>query len=192
MAKLVNLFRIGNRLIQYPIGTVRSIVLNHERSLLGLRSFLLQEHDFLPKNDLFLKELTSADQYPFQDGIYEIRDGVNIHRLASILALHSVKDTIVPIPFIVDTGAPFSFYLGTGAIKTLGQYGLLTKVEGLQGEVGRLNGDFSFKNKKFREPIVLEVPRVYEDRILLGDVRVSIIGLPAISYFKLLTWETVY
>jgi len=118
-------------------------------------SCLLQEQDFLPKNDLFLKESSTDDQFPFKFGICEIQNGMSIRRLVSVLPLRTWGEKIVPIPFIVDTGAPCSMNLGTGATKKLFDYELLTKVEGIQGEIGRLKGRLCFEEKELINEIIM-------------------------------------
>ena len=50
--------------------------------------------------------------------------------LAHQLCVGISNKTVVPIPFIVDTGAPRHFYMGTGAIHALKSMHLFNDVEG--------------------------------------------------------------
>ena len=109
-----------------------------------------------------------------------------------VLPLHTPEDhsTVVPIPFIIDTVAPYDFYLGTGAIEALHEMKLMKEVEGLRSEVGRLMGSLCYKDEEIVRPVVHKMP-VYFEVVggIQGDVRVNIIGLPAILCFKLCTCE---
>ena len=159
--------------------------------------FLLQEIDLFPSNKHFLKKCTIEEfrkQFGMPPKVITNHCGNNNtpFRLNVVLPLHTPEDhgTVVPIPFIIDTGAPYDFHLGTGAIKALHKMRLMKEVEGLRSEVGRLMGSLCYKDRETVRPIVNKMPIYFElAGGIQGDVRVNIIGLPAILRFKLCTCE---
>lgn len=58
--------------------------------------------------------------------------GKILRRIAVVLPLHlSNGKDIIPIPFIIDTGAPNCMYLGTGAVTRLRDENVIVEVSGL-------------------------------------------------------------
>jgi len=169
--------------------TFRSLILDPYDT--EIRDFLLQEVDFPPHNKLFLTK-TTWQQFDQKFGAFlrVVRkyNNNNLWRLTVVLPLFVgvSNKTVVVIPFIVDTGAPCHFYLGTGAIRALKSINLITEVLGPNGEVGRLVGSLRYREKVLDTPLVMNTPKIYEMiGGMHGDVRVNIVGLPVIDHFEL-------
>ena len=158
-----------------------------------MKNFLLQESDLYPTNKLFLSKCNIQEfgsQFGRPSKVKMMHHGTSdkVWRLNIVLPLHTLKDpdTVVPIPFIIDTGAPYDLYLGTGAIQALHEMNLMEVVEGQRLEVGRLLGNLRHKNKELVKPLIHKIPIVHEvTGGIEGDVRINVIGLPAIIHFGL-------
>ena len=100
----------------------------------------------------------------------------------------------IPIPFIVDTGAPGNLFLGLGATKMLRRWGIFVGREVserfdvrsgsyepyLKGKLRYINDNV---NKYINKPIVNDLPEKFlrhkdgSDNIIWMDLRANIIGL---------------
>ena len=83
-----------------------------------MHDFLLNELDLPAKNEDYFKVISKKDFIKtFGDSPIIRRYSFNLlKRVAIVLPLHISDSHVIPIPFIVDTGAPY-MYLGSGAIK---------------------------------------------------------------------------
>lgn len=116
-------------------------------------------------------------------------------RIFATLPLEIDEDgKCVPIPFIVDTGAPGNLFLGSGATEILRRWGILVEREfsarfdvrtGLY--VPYLKGKLRYRSddvdKYIKKPIVNDLPEKFlhhkdgSDNIIWWDPRANIIGL---------------
>ena len=134
---------------------------------------LLQVEDLPPKDVRYLKPVP-RDEYTVGLGIM-YADVPARHRWAIVLPLEIRDNLVVPIPFIIDTGAPNFMYLGSGCRRVLADLGVL--VDTAAGASYRLKGvmrrgDFSVTN-----PPAWDVPEPHEGLLVVGDVRVNLLGL---------------
>ena len=101
---------------------------------------LFTEVDVIPSDERFLKPLSVKDYERMDDSLYRplfVTPGPFYKRLATIVPLYDMKKTIVvPIPCVIDTGAPAFLLLGTAARNALFHHKLLTSVLLLPSEVG--------------------------------------------------------
>ena len=153
--------------------------------------FLLQE--LPPANDSFMRVVTreiflndfgECPQPQKVLGSNEI-----LRRLTIVLALecwHSGGDSHgndVPVPFIIDTGAPEFMYLGSGAVKKLKDVDILEDTAGLYPF--RLKGTLCRGSVSCNQPFACVLPLTDEELSIRGDVRLNLLGLTGIEYFKL-------
>ena len=146
----------------------------------AVSEILLHGNDLLPVNDGYLKPMSQND--------YERRYGktpnvmYNRRRIFIVLPFHykDEKDKIpkvIPIPFIVDTGAIEAIYLGKKARNILKQKQIiedLTNVNSPNNQY-RMKGTFYNGEKLLPEPVAEDVPPSYENS-LEGDVRINLLG----------------
>ena len=86
---------------------------------------LLQRHDLLPCHQNYLQAIGKEDFTP--SPIVEVAAAP---WLAIVLPLQIEDGRVVPIPLIIDTGAPGFMYLGTGCRRALAELGVLEEVVG--------------------------------------------------------------
>ena len=158
-------------------------------------NILLQENDLPPKDEGYLT-LMRASKYVERYGdppkvVY------NGRRLLIVLPLYIVDaygiDKVIPIPFIADTGAPHTFYLGTGARDKLREMQVLYDVMDVNSRQNyyRLWGIFYNQKKSSDRPVAVDVPEHYEEE-LKGDVRINILGLKGMRTLKVnLDWDNL-
>ena len=117
---------------------------------LHAKDFLLQ--GYAVPSELFLKEATTVEyssNFVLPPKIMELyKDLISLWRRAIVLSLFTSKEKIVPVPFVIDTGAPYMFYLGIGARSALEQIDEITEVVGIHAEIGRLKGRINCGKKK--------------------------------------------
>ena len=73
-------------------------------------------------------------------------------RLLAIVPFMIKEDEILPFPFVVDTGAPGTMYLGR-KMKTLEELNVLHKVESFHGPYG-VRGTFTWKERTLADQLV--------------------------------------
>ena len=145
--------------------------------------FLLQEQDLMKMDETFLRITNEQD---FQKKFGKIPSVMKVYapnekqlrRLGIILPLHLPSNSVIPLPLILDTGAPESLYLGTGAFHILEKAELIKKVTGVLPY--RLLGTLHRGKKYIEKPFVDCLPIRYEANIR-GDVRLNILGLSALD-----------
>ena len=143
-------------------------------------AFLLQEQDLMKMDETFLR-ITNEHDFEKKFGnnpsvmkVYAPGEA-QLRRLGIILPLHISSNRVIPLPLILDTGAPESLYLGTGAFGILNKENLITGVLPY-----RLLGTLHRGKKYIEEPLVDCLPIRYEANII-GDVRLNILGLHALD-----------
>ena len=126
------------------------------------------------------------DLYKSEWPLFVVKDRVSgiMLRLLSIVPFMIKEDEILPFPFVVDTGASGTMYLGRKMKKTLEELNVLHEVASFQGPYG-VHGTFTWKERTLANPVVNLLPSHHE---IDGedDIRVNILGLEAIAQLGLL------
>jgi len=144
---------------------------------------LFTEVDVIPSDERFLKPLSVKDYERMDDSLYRplfVTPGPFYKRLATIVPLYDMKKTIVvPIPCVIDTGAPAFLLLGTAARNALFHHKLL------RGELTQrlLEGILIKNGREILNPIVAELPYTYEDERTRNDVRYNVLGIYGLQQF---------
>ena len=103
-----------------------------------------------------------------------------LRKIAVVLPLHlSNGENVIPIPFIVDTGAPNCMYLGTGAVTRLRDENAIVEVSGLHAYV--LKGKLCRGEQFIENPPASLLPLHYEELSIRGDPRLNLLGLSGIE-----------
>lgn len=148
---------------------------------------LLQENE-LPPEDKFHLTLMSLNDYR-----KEYRDPPKLllknHRLSIVLPLY-VGVRVIPIPFIVDTGAPGAFYLGTGARNKLEDLNVIKEYTETvhKSDYWELNGVFRYNQeesgkKESGKTFAINLPKKHEGS-LKNDVRANLLGIGGMKILK--------
>ena len=95
-----------------------------------------------------------------------------------MLPLQVSDNNIVPIPFVLNTGATGSLYLGTETLRSLKKAQLIKDASGLWPH---LLGTFSRGEKLMKDPFFDTLPINYEEPSIRGDVCLNVLGLLAID-----------
>ncbi len=153
-------------------------------------NFLLQEQDLMKVDESFLRFISEQDFHKkFGDipSVMEVftPDEAHLRRLGIVLPLHVSNNKVIPIPMILDTGAPESLCLGTGAFRILDEAQLMKDVVGRWPY--RLLGTLHRGKKCIEKPFVDRLPIHYEaNTYIRGDVRLNVLGLSAIKKLDIL------
>ena len=126
------------------------------------------------------------DLHKLEWPLFVVKDQISgtLLRLLTIVPFMIKEDEILPFPFVVDTGAPGTMYLGRKMKKTLEELNVLHEVASFQGTYG-VRGTFTWKERTLADPVVNLLPSHHEiDRE--DDIRVNILGLEAIAQLGLL------
>jgi hypothetical protein len=154
--------------------------------------FHLQEID-LPKPDPDFLRVVSKQHFTKKFGekqpLLKIYSPVvkSIRRVVMTLPLHVKGDNIIPIPFIIDTGAPHFAYFGTGAVMRLRD--AMAIVETVGSHPFRLQGRLCRGNLCVENPPVSSLPLQYEEVAVRGDPRLNLLGLPALELLKIFSFD---
>ncbi len=97
------------------------------------------------------------------------------------------EDNIIPIPFIIDTGAPHFAYLGNGAVMRLRDE--MAIVETVGSHPFRLQGRLCRGNLCVENPPASLLPLQYEGLAVRGDPRLNLLGLPALELLKIFSLD---
>ncbi len=151
--------------------------------------FLLQEID-LPKPDLrVINKQLFIKKFGEKPPLLKVYTPVekSIRRIIMTLPLHVKGDNIIPIPFIIYTGAPHFAFLGTGAVMRLQDE--MAIVETVGSHPFRLQGRLCRGNLCIDNPPVSLLPLHYEEFAVRGDPRLNILGLPALELLKKFSFD---
>ena len=111
------------------------------------------------------------------------------HRPLAIIPFSSPRmgDTVITIPFLVDTGAPGAIYLGRKMEKLLKERGVLKEVFGF-GPQYVIQGEIFWKEHVIINPMADVIPEQYdkEDERNGYDIRVNLIGYVGLTELGLL------
>lgn len=155
----------------------------------ALDDILLHQWDLPPTDPDYLtaiEEKKFIEKYG--DGIlFKIRPpelnvkGVEgrVRRLAVVLPLKLAPSKVIPIPYIVDTGAPGMIYFGTKTLTILNDMNLIKNVH--YNEFHYLvSGVITCGKKEITQVFASEVPPGHESPEIKDDVRCNLLGLQAI------------
>lgn len=164
--------------------------LRHRRAALSARGIIngvlpldnirLHEWDLPPADPDYLKiveEKLFIEKYG-GGKVYKIHVAgtKRMRRLTVVLPLKIAKNKVIPIPCIVDTGAPGLFYLGSKPLELLNAMSLVKAVPSSEFQY-LVNGVLCYKERKVTPVYASDVPHGYESLEVRGDVRCNILGL---------------
>ena len=103
-----------------------------------------------------------------------------LYRLTTVLPLEIARNTVIPIPFIVDTGAPNFIYLSTGAVNALREVVVIE-------DITSANAAFRLPGKMYRGDTSVDKPcaSVLPPRYEIGDPRLNLLGLTGVWQLKI-------
>lgn len=137
---------------------------------------LLSKEQFLDKFGI-AKKMKIYDPIPRHD-----RLGNKIARKRAIVLPIRLKVGVqIAVPFIVDTGAPSSVYLGTKALSLLKDLDVLEEIVGMYPYM--VNGSLYYGEKEFHPILINPVPSPHElaSAGTLGHPCCNILGLEAVE-----------
>ena len=152
---------------------------------------LLLDADVPPRHPDYLRRISKA-KYDAQFSkkvikIYEPQEksskGItrpSLRRYAIILPLTVGPSQVIPIPFILDTGAPEFIYLCTSAMLALTEVGALTQTT-QRGYNYQLNGSLQCPGDiELYNPMANALPCTYE-KTNPHDIRLNLLGIKTID-----------
>ena len=156
---------------------------------------LLHKLDFPEMQPDFLTMIKESFQEKYGRGkVYEIyspggRKAVKRWTGVLPLELDVAVGVVIPLPVIVDCGAPGMLYLGSGPLSILYKMGVLKDVVDTDGMYRyRVCGKISYGDATLSDLYANEVPIMYEgiSSDVRGDIRCNILGLEAIKLLRIL------
>ena len=128
------------------------------------------------EEDLFIEKYGGGKVYKIS-----IAGTDKVRRLTVVLPLKIAKSKVIPIPCVVDTGAPGLIYLGSKPLELLYTMNLVKEVPSNEFRY-LVNGVLCYRGSEVTPVFASDVPHGYESLEVRGDVRCNILGLdPAIS-----------
>ena len=171
--------RLHLHLERAGIPWVRGIVLNNRD-----QDTLLEDLDLPSPHRQYLTKVRERDLEALPQELLQIRDGVGLRRLACVMLLRVEEDILVPLPAICDTGSPDYLYLGTGAREALAKMGALKEASGVYPYW--IKGILQLREFTVKNPPATALPPVYEHLSVIGDCRVNLVGLKAMTALGIL------
>ena len=107
-----------------------------------------------------------------------LTDPKRTRRLAIVLPLKIAADKLIPIPYIVDTGAPGLIYLGSKPLDILNKMGLVKQVQYNEFQY-LLSGMVTYGKNEITQVFASDLPGAREGLDVRGDVRCNLLGLDA-------------
>ena len=148
-----------------------------------LLQFILTKADLVKYDETYLKPVCEKEfikRFGETPPVDEVYDGTYLRRLAIVLPLQVSNNMVVPIPFIIDTGAPKYLYLGPGAFDSLEKNQRIVDTISMTYPYS-LFGTLTRGEKLFKNPLVNRIPSENVEASIRGDVRSNILGLNAIK-----------
>ena len=155
------------------------------------KDLLLRDVDLPPKDPKFLtyipksrfEKLYSMDVIPINDKESRGKQPniPNIRRYAIVLPLYTDSQAI-PIPFVLDSGAPEFIYLCSAAVHHLDRLEVIKETTGAYPY--QLLGTFGPEDREVHMPFVDAMPIMYEERAP-DDIRLNLLGIKAMEHFGL-------
>ena len=112
-----------------------------------------------------------------------IPDGSNLRRIIITLPLQIEDNNVIPIPFIVDTGAPSMLVLGLAARDKLREMKVLKELHDSKTAIVsyNLNGRLLAKGGCYiDDPTVDDLPSAWASNEIWKDERANLLGLKAL------------
>ena len=154
---------------------------------------LLHESDLPDANEEYFK-LLSNEHFREKFGIakkmkiYDViprydTNGNKIARTRAIVLPIKVKAGVIAVPFIVDTGAPSSVYLGTKARSLLKDLNVLEEIAGYVYSY-MVNGSLCYGERELHPLLINPVPSPHESESsgTLGHPCCNILGMEAVEW----------
>ena len=149
---------------------------------------LLNEMDLPPRNRKYATEL-DEDEYnqEFPQSIARIKMDNKLVRFVAIVPFYPKQKTgvVIPIPFILDTGAPGVVYLGRKTSKVLDTM----KYIGYGKYFNKLTGNICWLDRVLEYPIVEDLPEWCEMDQDNGDIRTNLLGIEAIDDLEMMVFR---
>ena len=146
---------------------------------------LLQEWDLPPKNPDYLTEITENKfKTDFGEIIKLIKNENSMSwRWVTVLPLYTERGSVLPLPVIIDTGAPRMLYMGTTAYFKLESL----RCVGYQPTRAwdRFLGKVYWKGKSLKRPMIERLPEAYE--MNRSDIRTNLVGLMVLEELSMIT-----
>ena len=133
--------------------------------------FQLERDDLPPEDERHFKPVR-RDEF-IDSPIVNVPTG---RRWAVVLPLDIGENMVVPIPFIIATGAPNFMYLGSGCRQVLADLGVLMDSVS-SGAPYWLKGVMCRGEVRVIYPPAWSVPSQHEGSVVVGDIRVNLLGL---------------
>ena len=172
-------FRVVSRL-QSPIkGYVRTMF------DYAISDLLLSDLDVMSQDKRYLTKITEEEFSEMDNASWvPITSGIDKYykRICTIVPLYVDKSSmVVPIPCIIDTGAPTFMILGEGATVALQRYNIIPR-----GEITMIVKGTMIKNGyRVTNPVVSQLPdHLYSTPDARKDVRLNVLGLKALQDFQ--------
>ena len=150
---------------------------------------LLSRNTLHPEEWLHVEIMTKEkflELYKFEWPLFVVKDEMTKVRLRllTVVPFMIKEDEILPFPFVVDTGAPGTMYLGRKMRRMLEEMNVMHEVASFSGPY-RLRGTFTWKDKTLVNPVVNILPSQHE---IDGqdDIRVNVLGLEATAELGIL------
>jgi len=133
---------------------------------------LLRSFDLPPDNPYYLKEITESMYKKEFDETIKMLKMDNYRRLVTVLPLYTNRNTVVPLPCVVDTGAPRMLYLGSAALNILDALHCIAT--DISHGWDQLAGKTCWNGNTVHRPLVEQLPVQHD---ISGEVRANLIGL---------------
>ena len=152
--------------------------------------FLLEEAYLVKDDETFLKFVSEKEFIKiFGDtpSVMELHSprGAYPRQLAIVLPLQVSDSNIVPIPFILNTGAAWRLYLGTKTLCSLKKAQLIKDC--INGRWPyHLLGTLSRGEKLIQGPVVDVLPIHSEEPSIKGDLRTNVLGIIAVKMLDIM------
>ena len=149
---------------------------------------LLNEMDLPPRNCKYATEL-DEDEYnqEFPQSITRIKMDDKLVRFVAVVPFYPKQKTgvVIPIPFILDTGAPGVVYLGRKTSKVLDTM----KYIGYGKYFNKLTGNICWLDRVLEYPIVEDLPERHDMNKDNGDIRTNFLGIEAIDDLEMMVFR---
>ena len=148
---------------------------------------LLNEMDLPPSSHKYATEI-NEDEYnqEFPQSITRIKMENELVGYVAIIPLYPKRKTnvVIPIPFILDTGAPGVIYLGKKVFNMLDTM----KCIGHGKYFSKMTGEIRWLDRALAYPIVESLPAWKMDKDN-GDIRTNLLGIEAIDDLEMMAFR---
>ena len=171
---------------------IRAVIDRDKMAGIGCeRTFFLSDKDLPQEHQQYLTEMSIPEFKEYFNDLYKIHGRIDLKgyltRIFIVLpfAVHRDENIyVIPIPFVVDTGAPVMLILGRGAEKELKDKRLIKKAyTQFYGDFNYLDGYLLYGSKPryIHKPVISNRTTNMEDDKLWDQKRVNLLGLKALG-----------